>query len=62
VDAWLEAYNERRPHSGRFCYGKTPMQTFENAKTLAQEKNQCILIEDLSDSQHLTDRAAQAVR
>lgn len=58
VQAWLEGYNERRPHSGRFCYGKTPMQTFEDAKVLAHEKNQCILIENLSDSQHITDSAA----
>ena len=28
VDAWLVSYNERRPHSGARCYGKTPMQTF----------------------------------
>lgn len=39
VQAWLEGYNERRPHSDRFCYGKTPMQTFEDAKVLAHEKN-----------------------
>lgn len=38
VDEWLKKYNEFRPHSGRFCYGKTPMQTFLDAKTLAQEK------------------------
>jgi len=28
LDAWLTAYNERRPDQGRWCYGKTPMQTF----------------------------------
>lgn len=28
VDHWLEFYNWERPHSGRYCYGKTPMQTF----------------------------------
>jgi hypothetical protein len=28
VDAWLVEYNETRPHQGRWCYGKTPMQTF----------------------------------
>jgi hypothetical protein len=24
-------YNERRPHQGRWCFGKTPMQTFLDA-------------------------------
>ncbi len=27
LDAWVADYNERRPHQGRWCYGKTPMQT-----------------------------------
>src|SRR6516162_2077693 len=25
---WLVEYNYRRPHQGRWCFGKTPMQTF----------------------------------
>jgi transposase InsO family protein len=28
LDAWLREYNDTRPHQGRWCYGKTPMQTF----------------------------------
>src|SRR5262249_3676392 len=28
LDAWLVEYNYRRPHQGRWCFGKTPMQTF----------------------------------
>ena len=32
ADAWLKYYNENRPHSGRYCYGKTPMQTFLDGK------------------------------
>lgn len=28
LDIWLEHYNNERPHSGKYCYGKTPMQTF----------------------------------
>jgi hypothetical protein len=28
LDAWLEEYNQRRPHSGKYCFGKTPVQTF----------------------------------
>ena len=25
---WIKEYNEARPHQGRWCFGKTPMQTF----------------------------------
>ena len=38
LDAWLEDYNTVRTHSGRYCYGKTPMQTMQDAKHLSQEK------------------------
>ncbi len=38
LDEWLRYYNEERPHSGRYCYGKTPKQTFREAKHLADEK------------------------
>src|SRR5262245_5271306 len=27
-DMWIREYNEQRPHQGRWCFGKTPMQTF----------------------------------
>jgi transposase InsO family protein len=39
LDAWMKNYNYYRPHSGRYCYGKTPMQTFEESKHIAIEKN-----------------------
>ena len=35
---WLKYYNNERPHSGRYCYGKTPMQTFNESITLAKQK------------------------
>lgn len=38
LDEWLHYYNEERPHSGRYCYGKTPMQTFIDSKSLALDK------------------------
>jgi transposase InsO family protein len=38
LDQWIARYNEERPHSGRYCYGKTPMQTWQDSKRLAQEK------------------------
>jgi len=38
LDAWLVEYNEVRTHQGRYCYGKTPMQTFLDAAPAAREK------------------------
>ena len=38
VDQWLLNYNEERPHSGRYCYGKTPSQTFHDSKKMAEQK------------------------
>jgi transposase InsO family protein len=38
LDAWPAEYNETRPHQGRWCYGKTPMQTFLDSVPLAKEK------------------------
>jgi transposase InsO family protein len=38
LDGWVTAYNETRPHQGRWCYGKTPMQTFLDALPIAREK------------------------
>lgn len=47
VDHWLSKYNESRPHSGKFCYGKTPMQTFRESLHIAVSK--IIGQPDLSD-------------
>ena len=38
LDAWLREYNELWPHQGRWCYGKTPMQTFRDSVPLAKKK------------------------
>lgn len=38
LDDWLKQYNTLRPHSGRYCYGKTPYQTFVESKHIAFEK------------------------
>lgn len=38
LDLWLGYYNNERPHSGKYCYGKTPMQTFLDSIHLAKEK------------------------
>ena len=39
LDAWMSEYNQARPHQGRWCYGKTPMQTFLDTLPIAQEKS-----------------------
>ena len=38
IDVWLDYYNNHRPHSGKYCFGKTPMQTWNNSLYLAKEK------------------------
>jgi transposase InsO family protein len=38
LDSWVASYNEDRPHQGRWCYGKTPMQTFIDTTQLARDK------------------------
>jgi transposase InsO family protein len=38
VDTWMESYNAERTHSGKYCYGKTPLQTFIEAAPLAYSK------------------------
>ncbi len=48
LDAWPARYNEQRPHSGRYCYGKTPMQSFRETLHIARDKT--IMASDPSDS------------
>jgi Integrase core domain len=38
LDVWVREYNESRPHQGRWCFGKTPMQTFLAAIPMTKEK------------------------
>lgn len=38
LDTWIKYYNEERTHSGKYCFGKTPMQTFLDSMTLVREK------------------------
>ena len=38
LDEWMQYYNNERPHSGRYSFGKTPMQTFIESLSLAKEK------------------------
>ncbi|MDW7998659.1 MAG: integrase core domain-containing protein, partial [Thermodesulfovibrio sp.] len=35
---WVRQYNEERPYSGKYCYGKIPMEKFRDTVCLAKEK------------------------
>jgi transposase InsO family protein len=53
LEEYLRKYNNQRPHSGKHCYGKTPMQTFRESVKIAKEKmlsEQIAPQPDLSDS------------
>jgi transposase InsO family protein len=39
LDPWMREFNEARPHQGKWCFGKTPLQTFLDALPLAKEKS-----------------------
>jgi transposase InsO family protein len=39
IDQWIQLYNNERAHSGRYCFGKAPMQTFTDSKELAKAKD-----------------------
>ena len=38
LDEWLEFYNRERTHTGKYCDGRTPLQTFRETKHRAFEK------------------------
>ena len=38
VDLWIEHYNKERPHSGKFCLGRTPWQTWNESLHLTKNK------------------------
>ena len=56
VDQWLDYYNNERPHSGRYCDGRTPKQTWNESLHLAQEKMLDSLYQN-DISLHLTSEA-----
>jgi Integrase core domain len=51
VDEWIDHYNCARPHSGRYCYGKTPMQTFLDSKHLVHQKMLHQLFDDTMEKE-----------
>ena len=57
LDEWMDKYNTLRPHSGKYCYGKTPLQTFEESKHIALEKQISNNV-DLSDNENRLPKTA----
>ena len=47
LDRWMNYYNNERTHSGKYCFGKTPMQTFTDTINLAKDR----LLETLKEDQ-----------
>ena len=58
VDEWLEEYNKERTHTGKYCFGKTPWQTFLDSKHLADEK----MLDKLQPVNNLTVSEVSSVR
>lgn len=38
LDEWIDHYNRNRTYTGKYCFGRTPLQTFEETVPLAKEK------------------------
>lgn len=38
LDQWIQIYNVERTHTGKHCYGKTPMETFKDSIPIAKQK------------------------
>jgi hypothetical protein len=38
VDLWLDYYNKERPHSGKYCLGRAPWQTWNESLHLTKNK------------------------
>jgi len=56
VDLWIEHYNKERPHSGKYCLGRTPWQTWNESLYLT--KNKMLETQFQNDvSLHLTGEA-----
>ncbi|PUV21077.1 IS481 family transposase [Sphingobacterium athyrii] len=50
LDRWMTYYNQDRTHTGKYCFGKTPRQTFDDTIYLAKQK----MLETLTQDQLVT--------
>ncbi len=51
IDQWMVHYNQEKTHSGKYCLGKTPMQTFQHTIPLVKQR----LLEALKEEQQWLD-------
>jgi hypothetical protein len=61
LDAWVEQYNRERTHTGKYCFGRTPLQTFRETKHLAQAKQLDRLMEPGAVQSELSDNSLTGV-
>jgi len=57
LDEWVEQYNRERTHTGKYCFGRTPLQTFRETKHLAQAKQLDTLFEWQQPKSDISDNA-----
>jgi hypothetical protein len=55
LDAWMRIYNQERTHTGKYCFGRTPHQTFQETKQLAQNKMLDTLFQKEEADIHLSE-------
>lgn len=56
LDEWVEQYNRERTHSGKYCLGRTPLQTFRETNHLAQAKQLDTLFEEQTSASDIPDK------
>lgn len=61
LDEWIEQYNRERTHTGKYCFGRTPLQTFRETKHLAQAKQLDTLFERQAPKSDIPDNNPLAV-
>ena len=59
LDEWLREYNESRPHRGKYCYGKTPMQT--SGIPCLLQKRKCCSIATIFHTKRKYDKSSDDV-
>ncbi|WP_390890870.1 hypothetical protein [Emticicia fluvialis] len=62
LDSWLNHYNTQRTQTGKYCIGKTPMQTFIDSLQLAKDKllDEVFKIKTLEDNKKMTEVPIQS--
>jgi transposase InsO family protein len=55
LDQWVIEYNTQRTHTGKHCYGKTPMQTFLDSLHLAKDKMLSEKYEGVNSENHISE-------